>query len=68
MPEVDPQQVIDEALTTPKQMATAEGNITERTADELVKLTKEKERQQSANIPAPWGIRSAKLSPVKNIG
>ena len=68
MQENDTQKVIEEALATPKQMATAEGSITERSADELVKLAKEKERQEAANMPAPWGIRSAKLSPVRNFG
>ena len=62
------EKIIDEALTTPKQMATAEGSVTERTATEIIDLVKEKERQQTADIPAPWGIRSAKLSPVKNFG
>lgn len=62
------EKIIDEALAAPKQMATAEGSITERTATEIVDLVKEKERQQSADLPAPWGIRSAKLSPVRNFG
>lgn len=68
MSENETQKVIEEALSAPKQMATAEGSITERSADELVKLAKEKERQETADIPAPWGIRSAKLSPVRNFG
>jgi hypothetical protein len=64
----DNTRVIQDALNSPKQMATAEGTITERSAEELIALLKEKERQTASKIASPWGIRMAKNAPTSNFG